>query len=350
MSHKIGIPILKGMSSGHYKTGDTHINATSAAHEALANNREIRKCSDPDYQPDLTKENIVLYGCRYVQDAENERQKRIDEFNETAKRKVRSDSPVSCVGILKPDKELMSELSREDQILLLQRSFDEMLTLMNKTPENVIYAVIHVDEGNPHIHFELDGKTKDGRWSTSPMFQLKTMKALNETLPSVLNQKYGYHLEQLINPDRPKGRSAPGTRRKKKRQTFSSPEYKKNQDLKRENQGLQARNQDAKKELKETNDALKTANNQVTNRLIMASELTPPLSFLKFLRFINKLLQKKYPWFQPLPEQETFRLFQEDVKSELAKRDTLAATPPEQTKPRLSDPDFPWPPFKHDDR
>lgn len=227
MSFKIGIPILKAMSSGRYSAGGTHINAAVAAWEALADESGTRHCSDPDYRPELTKDNLILYGCRTPREAQAERKRRIEEYNSTAKRKIRSDSPTGCCGIIKPDKELMERMTKEQQIELLKRAFAENLDIMGKTPANVIYAVIHVDEGNLHLHYELDGRLPDGRWSATPMFQLKTKSALNEILPRNLNLKYGYHIEPCRNPEPRKKGSG-------KKQTLTAPEYKKAQELKRE--------------------------------------------------------------------------------------------------------------------
>lgn len=231
MSNKLGTPILKGMSSGRFKAGDAHINAAAAAAEALADDRGIRRCSDPDYRPELTKDNLILYGCRTADEAQAERQKRIEEYNSTAKRKIRSDSPVSCVGIIKPGKELIAGWPLEAQIEFLKRAFDETLAILGKTPENVIYAVIHLDEGNPHIHYEVDGRTADGRWSTTPMFQLKTKSALNNDLPIAMFDKYGYVVPRCYSLE-------PHRKGSGKKKILTAPEYKQMQDLKRKNEEL----------------------------------------------------------------------------------------------------------------
>lgn len=232
MSLKIGIPILKGMTSGRYKRGDAHINADAAAAEALPSEKDgKRRCSDPDYRPEDTAKNLSFFnGPRTFEQARKVREDRVREFNLTAKRKINKNSPVSCVGILKPDKELMSGMTEKEQELLLDRAFHILLELLDKTPENVIYCVIHKDEGNPHIHFELDGRTKDGRWSTTPMFQLKTKTALNETLPRLLNERYGYHIEACPRSSAPKSKSKP--------RDLDQIAYKKNQELKKENAEL----------------------------------------------------------------------------------------------------------------
>lgn len=233
MSLKIGIPILKGMTTGRYKRGDAHINADAAAAEALPSEKDgKRRCSDPDYRPEDTAKNLAFFnGPRTFEQARKVREDRVREFNATAKRKINKNSPVSCVGILKPDKELMAGMTEKEQELLLDRAFHILLELLDKTPENVIYCVIHKDEGNPHIHFELDGRTKDGRWSTTPMFQLKTKTALNETLPRLLNDRYGYHIETCSRSD-----DAPKT--KSKPRNLDPIAYKKNQELKKENAEL----------------------------------------------------------------------------------------------------------------
>lgn len=224
MSRKIGTPMLKGTLSGHFKTGDTHINISAAAREALPSKEtNVRSCTDEDYIPELTQTNVVLYGPRYFEEVEEERQRRIDEFNQTASRKINKNSPVGCVGILKPDSELMRNLTYSEQVLFLRRSFDTLLELLDKTPENVVYAQVHLDEGNPHIHYELDGRTKDGRWSCTPMFQLKSFTALNESLPKLLKDRYGYDVEACT-------RHAPGTR---KHQTKSAREFKLKQEEKK---------------------------------------------------------------------------------------------------------------------
>lgn len=201
MSKKIGMPTLKlKLGNGFGKHSG---NAKAVVLEAL----KERYSSDSDLDRSLTQNNLYFRdetgsetffesGEELFKYWESEARKyRVTDKNGKEK-KLRSDASIGFAHIIKPDKELMDSLSEEEQLDLLSDTADLVVELYRKKGCVIDAGVVHLDEGNPHIH--LFGH--DPEYQLGKKINLKFFGALNRDVPKKLRQK-GWDVEECSSYD-----------------------------------------------------------------------------------------------------------------------------------------------------
>lgn len=103
------------------------------------------------------------------------------------RKKIRVDAVVMCATIIKPPKELMDTLTREEQRQFLLDAVDKFKEIVGA--QNVKAVVIHFDELVPHVHIFWQPVTKDGRLCAKEMHNLHFLGTLNREMPIHLRQK-----------------------------------------------------------------------------------------------------------------------------------------------------------------
>lgn len=204
MSFKCGMPVLKLDRANHFGKNYKHSgNAKAVACEAL----KERYCSDPDYNDLLTSQN-KYYGVEsgeklYEFWAEKADQYRVKDKTGKEK-KLRSDAGIGFAGIIKPEKKWINSLTRDEQIEFFEKSQEVIKKLYKDRGMILNGAVIHFDEGAPHMHY----------FGYDPGYQLG--KKLGLPLYHDLNQEYpkqmkalGYDMQELkgYDTERTKGMS-----------------------------------------------------------------------------------------------------------------------------------------------
>ena len=193
MSIRVGMPTMKlnrckGVTAKH--TG----NATAVACEAL----EERWTSDPDFDPSRTKDNIYLTSVRSGLELVKEWSERADNYTVTMKngktRALRADAHIGFGAICKPaiDSDFGS-MPRDKQIQFCKDSFTVLLNLYAKYGLKMDYGVIHLDEGNPHLHY--GGHDPD--FKIGEKIKLKLFTELNRGYYVEEMQKRGWDVEPL---------------------------------------------------------------------------------------------------------------------------------------------------------
>lgn len=195
MSNKCGMPWMKLDSKSHSTSDSHHGNNKAVMGEA----HEERWSSDPDLDRSLTSQNLY-YGYRSGMELYNDINKEIEALSEQlrneGKRGVRKDAITSFAGIVKPDKELMENLTKEQQV----KFFEDAMEILNEKfgshngKNNIRSFVIQFDEGNPHMHYFGVPYTADGRLSAKEIFTPKLSRWLNEEFPKQMNNR-GWNLE-----------------------------------------------------------------------------------------------------------------------------------------------------------
>lgn len=104
------------------------------------------------------------------------------------KRKIKDDAVLITSFILGSDKEFFDGISPEAQ----KQFFDDCTEFFAERygKENVVSAVVHLDESTPHLHFNLMPVT-GGRLCAKELFDRAALKELQTDFYEVVGKKYG---------------------------------------------------------------------------------------------------------------------------------------------------------------
>lgn len=104
------------------------------------------------------------------------------------KRKIKDDTVLITSFILGSDKEFFDGISPEAQ----KRFFDDCTEFFAERygKENVVSAVVHLDESTPHLHFNLMPVT-GGRLCAKELFDRTALRDLQTDFYEVVGKKYG---------------------------------------------------------------------------------------------------------------------------------------------------------------
>lgn len=200
MSRKCGMPWMK-LNGKSYKIGskeaEHHGNNKAIMCEAL----KERWSKDKDLDRNKTKNNLYYgydSGLKLMSDINKEISDLSGELRSNGKRGIRKDAITSFAGIVKPDKEVMEELSPKEQIRFFNDALDLLIDKFGTNPKtgkpNIRSAVIQLDEENIHMHYFGVPYTDDGRLSAKEIFTPKLSRWLNEEFPALMNKK-GWNLD-----------------------------------------------------------------------------------------------------------------------------------------------------------
>lgn len=106
----------------------------------------------------------------------------------SAKRKVKDDAVLITSFILGSDKEFFDGLTAEQQKQFFADCTDFFSERYGK--ENVVSAVVHLDESTPHLHLNLMPVT-DGRLCAKVLFDRTALRDLQTDFYEVVGKKYG---------------------------------------------------------------------------------------------------------------------------------------------------------------
>lgn len=200
MSRRCGMPWLK-LNNKTYNVGskeaEHHGNNKAVLCEAL------RERWSKDADLDRAKSKYNLYygyesGLQLLNDMNKEVSNLSNELRSNGKRGIRKDAITSFAGIVKPDKEIMKQLSPQQQVRFFKDALELLIDKFGVNPKtgktNIRSAVIHVDEGNIHMHYFGVPYTEDGRLSAKEIFTPKLNRWLNEEFPKLMNSR-GWDLE-----------------------------------------------------------------------------------------------------------------------------------------------------------
>ena len=104
------------------------------------------------------------------------------------KRKIKDDAVLITSFILGSDKEFFDGISPEAQ----KRFFDDCMEFFAERygKENVVSAVVHLDESTPHLHFNLMPVT-GGRLCAKELFDRTALRELQTDFYEIVGRKYG---------------------------------------------------------------------------------------------------------------------------------------------------------------
>lgn len=115
------------------------------------------------------------------------------EIGERVKRKPRANSVVLSEFLVTASPEYMKKMSVEEQKRYFEKSLDFVQKRYGK--QNTLYAVVHHDEANPHMHVGVMPITEDGRLSAKDIYNRTELQALQKEFPAEL-QRQGFEVER----------------------------------------------------------------------------------------------------------------------------------------------------------
>lgn len=165
------------------------------------NTRERQSHSNPDIDYERSVHNYDLHEYTAENYAEGI-QNRIDDL--LLVKAVRKDAVHMCGLIVSSDSAFFEKLSPEET----RRFFEESKSFLTEFvgAENVISAMVHLDEKTPHMHFLHVPVTKDGRLNANTIYTRESLKKLQTELPAYL-QSRGFELQRGVEQE-------PGSKKK----------------------------------------------------------------------------------------------------------------------------------------
>lgn len=156
------------------------------------NRRERESHSNPDIDYDRSAANYELHeaaSSNYVETIQN----RIDEL--LLVKAVRKDAVRMCGLIVTSDKTFFDGLTPEET----RRFFEESKVFLTEFvgAENVVSAMVHMDEKTPHMHFFHVPVTQDGRLNANKIYTRQSLRKLQSELPAYL-QSRGFAIERGV--------------------------------------------------------------------------------------------------------------------------------------------------------
>lgn len=150
--------------------------------ENLANRDIDRERSGLNY--DLHNDKNINY---------NEKVKEIIDEQYMGKKAIRKDATVLVDTLVSSDKEFFQNLGEDETKRYFEESYNKICDMYGK--ENIVSAVVHMDETTPHMHLLSVPMTEDGRLSAKNVFDRKMLRNLQDELPKELQSK-GFLIER----------------------------------------------------------------------------------------------------------------------------------------------------------
>ena len=112
---------------------------------------------------------------------------------------VRKDAVHMCGIVISSDREFFDKLSEEETRRFFKCAANYLTEFLGK--ENVISAMIHMDEKTPHMHFLHVPVTKDGRLCAKDIYTKAALKKLQDEMPKFL-QEHGFKIERGVEQEK----------------------------------------------------------------------------------------------------------------------------------------------------
>ena len=148
------------------------------------NRRERESHSNPDIDYDRSSANYELHEPASTNYAEAI-QRRIDALQ--LAKAVRKDAVRMCGLIVTSDSTFFQRLSPENTRRFFEESKAFLMDFVGA--ENVVSAMVHMDETTPHMHFFHVPVTQDGRLNANKIYTRQSLRKLQSELPAYLQSR-----------------------------------------------------------------------------------------------------------------------------------------------------------------
>lgn len=195
--------------------------------------------------------------------------KRISELN--LKRAVRSDAVLVCSWNLGSDKDFFLKLDELEQKRFFEESYNFFKNRYGE--ENVVSAVVHLDERTPHMHFCHVPVTKDGRLSCKSLYNKTELRNVQTDYTEYMRD-CGFDLQR-------------GDSLLEKRKHMKENEYKiykskiELEELEQRKESLIQENENLENQNKQMNEDLKKAKDNFNTEFKAIQSVTAQISKIK---------------------------------------------------------------------
>ena len=176
------------------------------------NRRERESHSNPDIDYSRSVGNYDLCdnsSSSYAETIQN----RIDDL--LMVKAVRKDAVHMCGLVVSSDKEFFDKLNADETRRFFEEATAYLTDFVGK--ENVISAMVHMDEKTPHMHFLHVPVTSDGRLCAKDIYTKTALRKLQDELPKHL-QKCGFRIERGVEQQKGSAKKHLDTREFKQQQ------------------------------------------------------------------------------------------------------------------------------------
>ena len=176
------------------------------------NRRERESHSNPDIDYSRSVGNYDLCdnsSSSYAETIQN----RIDDL--LMVKAVRKDAVHMCGLVVSSDKEFFDKLNADETRRFFEEAAVYLTDFVGK--ENVISAMVHMDEKTPHMHFLHVPVTSDGRLCAKDIYTKTALRKLQDELPKHL-QKCGFRIERGVEQQKGSAKKHLDTREFKQQQ------------------------------------------------------------------------------------------------------------------------------------
>lgn len=156
------------------------------------NQRERKSSSNPDIDYERSALNYDLHNAEPISFMDKT-QNRIDDMLFT--KAVRKDAVYMCGIIISSDTEFFDNLPEAETRRFFKDSYDFMAKFIGQ--ENIISAVVHMDEKTPHMHFMHVPITSDNKLNANKIYTRASLKQLQNEFPAYL-QARGFNIERGV--------------------------------------------------------------------------------------------------------------------------------------------------------
>jgi hypothetical protein len=156
------------------------------------NQRERKSRSNPDIDYERSQFNLDLQNASPV-NYQRVIDARLDSLD--LKKAIRHDAVHMCGLIVSSDSEFFKRLGEAGTRDFFETAKGFLERFVG--PENVIAAVVHLDEKTPHLHFVHVPVTPDGRLNANKIYTRESLKKLQTELPRYL-QSQGFDIQRGV--------------------------------------------------------------------------------------------------------------------------------------------------------
>ena len=235
------------------------------------NRRERESRSNPDIDYERSAGNYDLHE-HAAENYSEAIQNRIDDL--LLVKAVRKDAVHMCGLIVSSDSAFFEKLSPEDT----RRFFEESKAFLTDFvgAENVVSAMVHLDEKTPHMHFLHVPVTQDGRLNANKIYTRESLKMLQTELPRHL-QSRGFDLQRGVEQE-------PGAKKKH----LNTREFKQQQEalrsLEKEALAMSAELEQRQREETALRERLQSFERQAeeADKILAEQSHIPPASMFNF--------------------------------------------------------------------
>lgn len=149
----------------------------------IHNRREKESRTNPDIDKDRSQDNLALVDCP---DFKQAIQQRLDTLSSS--KAVRKDAVVMAQVLVTSGPEYFENMPKEKQRAFFEQSLDFIAARYGR--ENILSAVVHLDERTPHMHVDLT-PIRDGRLTAKTIFTQQEFSSLHTDFHRAVGASWG---------------------------------------------------------------------------------------------------------------------------------------------------------------